>query len=104
MNRQIALAGLAALALTASAAAAGAQDFKYNRSGDWDGSYGSYASGRLTYANRYSSARIASRGRTSGFYLCSSPYYTGNYHYDCYGRGYPPLYGFRWLGPRQPMY
>jgi hypothetical protein len=66
--------------------------------------YGSYASGRLTYAKRYRSARIGSRGGMSGFYLCSSPYYSSNYRYDCYGRSYPPLNGFGWLGWRQPMY
>jgi hypothetical protein len=104
MNRQIVLAGLATLALIASAAAPGAQGFEHYRSGGWDGGYGSYASGPLTYANRYSSGRVASRRRISGFYLCSSPYYSGNYRYDCYGRGYPSLNGFGWPGRRQPMY
>ena len=97
MNRQIVLAGLAALALAASAAAAGAQGSTYGR----DGGYSSHAP--EPYANRYGSARVPSRGRISGFYLCSSPYYSDNYRYDCYGRGYP-LNGFGWLGRRQPMY
>jgi hypothetical protein len=104
MYRQIGLAGLAVIALTASAGTAGAQDFKYNRSAGGDGGYGSYASGRLTYANRHSSARVRSRGGMSGFYLCSSPYYTSSYRYDCYGRSYPPLNDFGWFGWRQPMY
>jgi hypothetical protein len=103
MNRQIALAALAALALVASAAAAGAQGFEY-RSGGWNSSgYSFYAPGPSTYANRYRSARVASRGRTSGFYLCSSPYYSDNYRYDCYGRSYH-LDGFGWPWRRQPMY
>jgi hypothetical protein len=104
MKRQIALAGLAVMALTASAVAAGAQDFNYNRSGGWDDDYGSYASGPLAYANRYRSVRVRSRGAMSGLYLCSSPYYSSNYRYDCYGRSYPPLNGFNWFGWRQPMY
>jgi hypothetical protein len=104
MYRRIGLAGLAVIALTASAGAAGPQDVKHNRSGGWDGGYGSYASERLTYAKRYSSARVRSRRGMSGFYLCSSPYYSSNYRYDCYGRSYPPLNGFGWLGWRQPMY
>ena len=103
MYRQIGLAGLAAITLTASAGAAGAQDFKYNRSGGWYGGYGSYASGRSTYSNRYSSARTRSRRGISGFYLCSSPYYSSNYRYDCYGRSYPPLNDFGWFGRRKPM-
>jgi hypothetical protein len=102
MYRQIGLAGLAVIVLTASAGTAGAQDFK--RSGGWDGGYGSDVSGRLAYAKRYSSARVGSRGRVSGFYVCSSPYYTNSYRYDCYGGSYPPLNGFGWLGWRQPMY
>jgi len=102
MNRQIALAALAALALIASAAAAGAQGFEY-RSGSWNSGYSFYAPGPSTYANRYRSARVASRGRTSGFYLCSSPYYSDNYRYDCYGRSYQ-LDGFGWPWRRQPMY
>ena len=61
MNRQIALAALAALALIASAAAAGAQGFEY-RSGSWNSGYSFYAPGPSTYANRYRSARVASRG------------------------------------------
>jgi hypothetical protein len=103
MNRQIALAGLAAMAFTASAAE-GAQHSRYNRSWGWDGVYGSYASGRLAYPNRYSPARVRSRGGMSGFYLCSSPYYSSNYRYDCYGRSYPPLNDFGWLGWRRPMH
>jgi hypothetical protein len=103
MNRQIVLVGLATLALAASAAAADAQGFEYYWSGG-DGGYNSYGSGPLTYANRYSSGRVASRRRISGFYLCSSPSYSGNYRYDCYGRVYPSLNGFGWPGRRPPMY
>jgi hypothetical protein len=104
MNRQIVLVGLATLALTVSAAAAEAQGFEYYWSGGRDGGYGSYGSGPLTYANRYSSGRVASRRRISGFYLCSSPYDSGNYRYDCYGRVYPSLNGFGRPGWRPPMY
>jgi len=104
MNRQIVLAGLATLAISASAVAADAQGFEYYRSGGWEGGYGSYVPGPPIYANRFSPARFSSRRRISGFYLCGSPYYTGNYRYDCYGRGYPPFNDFGWFGRRQPMY
>jgi hypothetical protein len=96
MDRKIVFAGLATLTLAASAAPAAAQGWigaGFDHSG-YSGRYGSrwsyssYASGPLTCATPYRSARAALRGRNSGFYLVGSRYDTDDRAYASTGFGW----------------
>jgi hypothetical protein len=91
MKREIVLAGLAMLALIASAAPAGAQFFGEYAYGGWDGrscGFRSHATGSYTCAKRYRPARVSSHRGISGFYLVGSPYDTADHPYNCHCRGY----------------
>ena len=86
MKREIVFAGLAMLALVASAVPAGAQFFGDYGYGGWGSS--SYTTGPLACAKHYRSARVARPKGVSGFYLVSFPSHRADYPYNCYGRGY----------------
>jgi hypothetical protein len=86
MKREIVFAGLAMLALAASAAPAGAQFFGDYGYGGWG--YSSYTTGPFACAKRYRSARVIRHRGISGFYLVSSPSHRADYPYNCHGSGY----------------